>query len=115
VIYFNALYWDSHGRFYGGYYFQPQVGGFYQINILVRLAPGEPQYGVYSALFVNGSLFRYGKSDTVNGTPNTSAQFSGLIYLDADDYVYFCIYPNANVNIEGSFGTCWFDAHFVYA
>jgi hypothetical protein len=115
VIYFNVAYWDSHGRFYGGYYFQPQVAGFYQINLLVRQVGTETQYGMYSALFVNGALFRYGKSDTVNGTPNSSAQFSGVIYLDADDYVYFCVYPNAAMNIEGTFATCWFDAHFVYA
>jgi len=100
---------DSDGCYASGR-FTPAVVGYYQFNASAETVGGDSGWAGYIALYKNGSIDLSTQS-YIDGTATRQGVLlvtSGVIYLDADDYIEVYIKMNTQgatfaIGTEGQF------------
>jgi hypothetical protein len=115
---FNVENWDTNNCYDNAtnYRFTPTVAGYYMVTASVDAGNSTSASRNISAIYKNGSAYRYGNNlaTAVNNTFNTTV--SSLVYLNGStDYIELYVYITAITAVYSASVGTWFDAVLVRA
>ena len=92
---------------YNGSRFTPGVVGYYQVNAIVEVSDADNGYGARIIIYKNGSADNSIENE-LDGTAflaRARLSVSGVIYLDADDYIEVYASFNTSDSTSAAIGT----------
>jgi len=112
-VQFQTKEYDTNSNFDNAtnYRFTATISGYYQINSTITGAGVSAV--LLSAIYKNGSAYKYGTLATTGVSNSPLSGVSSLVYLNVNDYIEIYAFSGATQNTQVGIAFNWFNGSLV--